>query len=365
MIALGVWLRAMTVLCLMTLAGAIAHAAATTIADLQAAQRLEINASLSPEEGVVAGQKLTLRLKIATDRWFSGGTRIVLPEVPGLVILQTEQFASNASERRGEQNWVIQRWTLDIYPQRAGDFTIPAIASQVQVNADAGDDVSGTLDSPPVSFSVTVPQALADVQEWVAAPDFSVSQQFDRSLDALQVGDAFERTIVFEASDVMAMMLPSAPPGEFNGLASYPSPPVLENNNNRGQASASRAERVSYVVEAEGRYRLPALDFYWWDTTTGELQLISLPPQEIVVGTGIAAAAVSDGVIQAVSKRQILLGGGSLILLLGLLWLGWSYLPRLPLARLTGVLQRLREQVRDLRKPALPRHLNPGGNAGE
>ena len=50
--------------------------------------------------------------------WFTGGTRIRLPEVPGLVILQTEQFASNASERRGDQNWVLQRWTLDVYAQR-------------------------------------------------------------------------------------------------------------------------------------------------------------------------------------------------------------------------------------------------------
>ena len=365
MIAVRLWLSAMTALGLIVLAGPMAQAAATTIADLQAAGRLEISARLSPDEDIVPGQKLTLNLKIATDRWFSGGTRIVLPEVPGLVILQTEQFASNASERRGEQNWVIQRWTLDIYPQRAGDFTIPTIASQVQVNAAAGDDVSGTLASPPVSFSVAVPPALADVQQWVAAPDFAVSQQFDRSLDGLQVGDAFERTIVFQASDVMAMMLPSAPPGEFNGLASYPSPPVLENTNNRGQASASRTERVSYVVEAEGRYQLPALDFYWWDTTAGELQLISLPPQEIVVGTGIATTASTDSALQAVSKRQLLLGAGSLILLLGLLWLGWRYLPRLPLARLTGTLHRLREQVRELRKPALPRHLNPGGNAGE
>lgn len=365
MSALRGWLRAMTVLSAMGLAGPMAQAAATTITGLQAAGRLEINARLSPDEDIVPGQKLTLSLKIATDRWFGGGTRIVLPEVPGLVILQTEQFASNASERRGEQNWVIQRWTLDIYPQRAGAFTIPPIASQVQVNADVGDDVSGTLASPPVSFSVAVPLALTDVQQWVAAPEFSVSQQFDRSLDALQVGDAFERTIVFEASNVMAMMLPSAPPGEFSGLSTYPSPPVLENTNNRGQASASRTERVSYVVEAEGRYQLPALDFYWWNTTAGALQLISLAPQEIVVGTGIATAAASDGKAQGVSKRQLLLGGGSVIVLLGLLWWGWRYLPRLPLARLTGTLQRLREQVRNLRKPALPRHLNPGGNAGE
>ena len=94
--------------------------AATTVADLQAQGRLSIDASLSPTEDVVAGQKLALVIEIATDRWFSGGTRLAIPEIPGLVILQTEQFASNASETRGTQSWVLQRWTLDVYPSDRG-----------------------------------------------------------------------------------------------------------------------------------------------------------------------------------------------------------------------------------------------------
>ena len=120
-------LRVAVLFCLL-----VQPATATTLEDLQAAGHLEVTASIRPDGTLVPGQKLSLILEVATDRWFSGGTRIRIPEVPGLVIVQTEQFASNASENRRGQSWVVQRWTLDVYPQRAGEFSIPPLRLQVQ-----------------------------------------------------------------------------------------------------------------------------------------------------------------------------------------------------------------------------------------
>ena len=127
---------------------------ATTVEELQAAGRLQVESEISPAEGLVPGQQARLLLTVATDRWFSGGTRIAIPEVPGLVILQTEQFASNASENRGGQSWVIQRWALDVYPQRAGNFVIPAMTLKVKVSAGPGVEVEGELFAPAVRFPV-------------------------------------------------------------------------------------------------------------------------------------------------------------------------------------------------------------------
>jgi len=347
---------------------AMAYAAlapAASIDALQAAGELEIDASLTPQADIVPGQKLTLTLKIATDRWFSGGTRISLPEVPGLVILQTEQFASNASEQRGESNWVIQRWNLDIYPQRPGNFSIPPVKARLRVNTADG-DVEGVLSSPGVQFTVGLPPALEGVEQWVAAPAFTVEQQFDRSLEGLQPGDAFERVVTFEASDVMAMMLPSlAAADDTPGLAAYPAPPTLQNSNNRGQTLASRTERINYVVEAEGRYLLEAQDYYWWDTTRRELRLLSLPAVDITVGDG-AARSVTGGTarLQLSARQWLALGGGALALAL-LLWLAWRYLPRLPLAWAAARCAALWRLLCQLRRPALPATLNPGSNAGE
>ena len=348
----------------------LASSAFATTADefetLQADGRLQLTRSISPSENLVPGQKITLTMKVATDRWFSGGTRINIPEVPGLVILQTEQFARNASESRDGQSWVIQRWTLDVFPQQAGDFTIPPIQVQVKVNAGEAGDLEGTLSSPATRFSATIPEPLAQAEQWVAAPAFEVSQNFDRALEGLQVGDAFEREIRFEEQDVMAMMLPSFSAEKLPGLATYPSPPVLANDNNRGQAVARRTQRISYVVEGEGRYQLPEQEYFWWDTQRGELSLLTLPTTEIVVGTGESArtsAAVPATV--DLTPRQLLAGLAGLVALAGMLWLARKWLPRLPLARVTSVLSHGWHQLKALRRPALPERLNPGSNAGD
>jgi hypothetical protein len=339
-------------------------AADPTLQDLVAGGHLQLNARLQHPGTLVPGQKLTMVIEIATDRWFSGGTRFSLPEVPGLVILQTEQFAANASERRGDSSWVLQRWTLDVYPQRAGEFTIPPITARLKVNAGEGGEVAGALKSPPLAFTVTLPPALAAVAQWVAAPEFSVSQSFDRSLEGLRVGDAFEREIVFEAGDVMAMMLPTFTEKELPGLAAYPAPPVLDNSNNRGQTRASRRQRISYVVQAEGHYQLPTADFFWWDTGQGELKMLSLPATGITVGAGAPGTFAAAGAPR-VTPRQLLLGGACLVLLASLLWLVRRYLPRGLAARAIAALAAVPQKVHALRQPALPERLNPGSSAGQ
>ena len=350
-------------LCLgLLLTWAAAPVVANPLRELQAAGHLEVTAKLTPEGEVVPGQRLSLTLKIATDRWFTGGTRISIPEVPALVILQTEQFATNASETRGDQTWVVQSWTLDVYPQRAGEFNIPGILMRLKVNAAEAGDIAGELESPPTRFSATIPAALAGIAQWVAAPEFSVSQQFDRDLNDLQVGDAFTRELRFTASDVMAMMLPEFEPQKVSGLAVYPSPPTLENNSNRGASSATRSQQISYVVEAQGHYQLPAQEYFWWETRSAKLQLLSLPAITFTVGDGVSVNTGEKPVIDGHILLRITAG---LLLLATGGWLLHSYLSRGRGKRIAQWFTRTRTRLRQLRQPALPQQLNPGSNAGE
>lgn len=325
---------------------------------------LQIRSALSPDNGIVPGQRIALTLEIATDRWFSGGTRISIPEVPGLVILQNEQFASNASETRQGQTWVIQRWTLDVFPQREGDFSIPPITVKLKVNAPELGDVEGKLTSDATHFSTAIPAGLAQADHWVAAPAFSVKQSFNRDLDTLAVGDAFEQEVLFEASDLMAMMLPSYGIEQLQGLPAYPSPAVLENSNNRGQTRASRRVSISYMIEAPGEFLLPARDYFWWDTDNEELVLVSVPETRIEVA-GLSQKQDQPTSIMPFSLRQIAVLVVGLLLIAILLRLSWKLMPHLPITRLKKALSQLYSRIQDLRKPALASQLNPGSSAGD
>jgi hypothetical protein len=349
----------LTLLC----AFAISLAAqATTVEELLDADRLQLRSWLLPAQNIVPGQQIKLNIEVATDRWFTGGTRIKIPEIPGLVILQTDDFASNSSEQRRGQSWVVQRWSLEIYAQTDGQFKIPPITASVKVSGDNGQNIEGEVRAPALEFSAARPEALSRAQHWVAAPNYKISQSFDRSLDGLQVGDALARQIDFRAGDVMAMMLPAFAEEGIEGLTAYPEPPVLNNNSNRGTVTASRTERIVYIAEEPGEYRLPAQDFYWWDTTTAQVQMLTLASVDVLVG--------ASGTSTQESKPSPTPGFRFLApWLMGLLALGvliWL-VGKIPFAAIT---QRCRKTInlvlqkwRKFRQPALPAKLNPGNSA--
>ncbi|MEP5569429.1 MAG: BatD family protein [Halioglobus sp.] len=342
---------------------AIPLQAASQIESLLSEGELTVDASLSQSERLVPGQRTQLILEIATSRWFTGGTRIRIPEVPGLVILQTEQFAANASESRGGQTWVIQRWSLDLYPQRAGNFTIPPISLSLEVNAGEQGNIQGDTLSDPVDFNVQLPSALEQAEFWVATPAFSVQQSLNKDTDNLKPGDAFERRIEFRADDVLAMMLPEVNTKEQAGLATYPAPPILNNSSNRGQATGSRVQTISYVAEEPGSYLISSEDFFWWDTRTEELRVVSIPAVEVLV---IAApGAATDESTSVLNRAQLLtmaIGIAAIILMLWLLnrYRPWELLPYAVQPLRAGWIK-----LQDLRKPGLAKRLNPGSSAGD
>lgn len=332
----------------------------STVGELQESGRLQLRTSLSKVSSVVPGEQIKLILEIATDRWFGGGTRIEVPEVPGLVILQTENFASNSSEVREGTNWVVQRWTLDVYAQREGTFTIPPISAQIKVSEAGGALIEGQVTGPALEFSATRPESLRRAETWVAAPSFSVTQSFDRDLEDLAVGDAIERKIRFEAEDVMAMMLPTFDEAELNGFTRYSEPPRLKNSSNRGTTLALREITLTYIVEAQGEYQLPAQEYFWWDTQSRELELVSLPAVTVQVGTGSGKPS-SD---KKADYRQIIFWTiTASLLLLCIAWMVKKLAVARTMARVKKGWNILRERWLRLRRPALPPTLNPGSSS--
>ncbi len=327
---------------------------------------LTIDSRLDHRGTLVPGQRAKMVIEIATNNWFSGGTRIRLPEVPGLVILQTDPFAANASETRSGATWVVQRWTVDLYPQRAGDFLVPPMTLMVNVNGGELGNIEGETESPALQFSVSMPEALEQADFWVASPDYRVTQKISRATNALQPGDAFERIISFEASDVLAMMLPEVRDTRQPGLAVYPAPPQLENSNNRGQSRGKRVQSISYLAEKPGSYLLPAQDFFWWNTRAETLQVISIPAIEVQVA-GEAGQSASGSSREGKSPHWPTLIGAALSLLgiVVFVVLMSRYRPWRYLTALVGPVQSCWQRLLALRKPALPRGLNPDNSAGD
>lgn len=274
-----------TLCCLLLLLAQSAQG--TTLQELVEKDQLRLGSWLSPDSDIVPGQEVQLTIEISTRRWFAGGTHIKLPEVARLVVLQRDQFATNLSRREAADTWVIQRWHLEYYPQRAGEFKIPPIKLELAVNDSRAGIVKGELTTQALSFTAAVPASLQAIDSWVATPDLNIKQTLDPAPQQLKPGDAFTREVIFNASNLPSMMLPSLADRSPPGLSAYPETPVLTDRSNRGEAIAQRSERIVYLVESAGQYLLPEQTFYWWDTANQQLEIAVL--EAVTVDAGIGA----------------------------------------------------------------------------
>ena len=271
-------------------------ATAQTLEELRQADKLRIRTWIEPAENIIARQQLNLKIEIATDKWFSRGTRIGRFEVEDAIVLQREKFALNSTRSEGDKSWTVQQWTLVVYPQRKGRFEIPAIPLHLSIAGENLESIVGEIKTKPLSFTAQIPNELQDKANWVATTRFEVEESFNKTFDELNPGDALIRTISLSADNLPAMMLPKVTAENMQGIAIYQKPPQVRDKVNRGDYLAERTEVFTYVFEQPGDYQLPTQTFYWWNLESQSLESIELPAYTLNVSSlsGAAETKVDD-----------------------------------------------------------------------
>jgi len=304
-----------------------------TLEELISSDKLRIKSWIDPSDKIIARQQINLYIEIATDKWFSGGTRIGRVEIDDAILLQREQFAVNSTRTEGGKSWTVQMWTLVIYPQRDGAFEIPAIPLRLAIAGEGLKAISGGVFTERLEFTATIPEELKDKANWVVTTQFDVKESFDKSLEGLKPGDALIRTIDMSASDLPAMMLPEYTVETLPGIAIYLKPPEVTDKINRGQYLAGRTEVLTYVFEQSGNYQLPEQVYFWWNLQSQKMEFIELPARTLTIGIADSSGAemqlegqkLSDNIDFSLAIKYL----GSALLILLLIWLTVRKLDRI------------------------------------
>jgi hypothetical protein len=298
-----------------------------SLEQLLASGKLRVEAWVEPRDSIVVRQHVTLLIEVSTDTWFSDGTRIGRLELDDAIILRREKFAVNSTNVVQGKTYTIQRWSISIYPQRAGRFDVPSLPLNLSIASEDGGAIVGEIMTPPSSFEVELPEALEGIDHWISTPAFRIEESYNRDLADLKPGDAVQRQVTFVAEDIAAMMLPELTVPEQDGLGVYQKPPQIKDDNNRGVYRARRTEAITYVIERPGSYRLPEQVFYWWDLDSQSLQQVTLPEQVLDATGGVAidpgeAVAAPDEAPKQRIRMALAAVVGLLLLaaLIGYLW---------------------------------------------
>ncbi|MDA8661177.1 hypothetical protein N9M01_13285 [Luminiphilus sp.] len=320
--------------------------------------RVEMSARLIPAEGAVPGQRIKLEVTVATPRWFTAGTRIKLPEVPGLLLLQNQDFAANASERRNGETWTVQRWFIDVFATKPGTVIIPPLGVSVSVSKSTQETVASKLNTEPLTVTTHIPPELADLKDWVASPSVTLVQTVEGSLDTY-LGSAINRRITLKAQDVMAMLLPQTTSENDPLLQMYPEPPVLRNRSNRGNLTATRSDKISWIAAAPGTVEIPGVAVNWWNTDTQTLEILTTEPLSISISGELPPKPVSS------TETLEALFYAAATLFIG--FLGWRLIASRRFSQLRkrgeALLRTGRRLATQLKGSSLPHRLNPWRNA--
>jgi len=249
-----------------------------------------VRARIEPA-AVTVGEPAHVVVDVLTPTWFLEPPRFPTLDVADAVVLFQERGANLSEAIAGSTYSGIQREYL-VVPMREGRFTIPPIEVTLVWAVEAKPSKPTALATKPLWFDATIPAAARGLGTFVSARRLELRQALEPHPTGLAVGGSLRRTVTIEAEDAFGMMLPPIAVPAIDGLAAYPDPPQVEDRAGaRGEARvARRIESVSFRLEREGSFRLPAVEIAWWDVGARRMRRASLPAVAFSVAPAPARA---------------------------------------------------------------------------
>ncbi|MCK6263476.1 BatD family protein [Vibrio sp. ZSDE26] len=261
---------------------------ASTINELNAEGRVKLTAWLSNGvESVALHEQVVINIEVATDTWFTKGTRVHRIEVDNALVVNRSAFAINSTERINGKTYSKQLWEIVLYPLESGEYRVPPITVELEVKNDR-QNVSGLLTTIPLTFEAHKPiPYMVESHHWITASELEITEEWQvihanqgestdtgllkRALDkevTLSVGDSLKRVVTTTATDTSTMLLPdllNMPKGMDDRLTFYRHATQHEDREIRGERYSKKVESATYIVDQAGEITLPSVDIYWWN----------------------------------------------------------------------------------------------------
>ncbi|MGB5391993.1 MAG: hypothetical protein WBP10_17590 [Thermoanaerobaculia bacterium] len=279
------------------LVGSLNPILAQTAEELIQSKHVMIRHRLDPAEPVYVGQPVRVWVEVMTRTWFLEAPRYPSTlEVRDSIVIPPDAFGVNSSEKIGGQNYAVQGRSYTVFPQTTGRFEVPPVPVVLVVaRDDASRSPAITLQTDPIVIEASLPAGAEGHGLVLSTSGLSVRETYDRTLEGIRVGESFKRQVTMTIQDSVAMLLPPVPFEAAEGLAVYPGRPEVEDKRDRGSLTGTRIDRATYVMEAEGSYRLPETNIWWWNLRTSKLEQEVLPAVEFTVEANAELAAEHMG----------------------------------------------------------------------
>ncbi|HWL11284.1 MAG TPA: BatD family protein [Planctomicrobium sp.] len=245
----------------------------------------KVEATLSAEGDLWVGQRVPLSIKIFAPGFsINGVPTFDLPEISGLIVLKLSGPPTIGNETINELTYVTQRHEFALFPQRAGEFTVPSFPVRFASSSGYGKPVTPfTVKTDPLTFTAQFPPGAEGLRTLISTKRLIWQESWSPDVRSVKVGDAVTRTITLKADDIPGMEFPPLTFEPIAGVGVYPKPPSVTDISNRGSLTGERVESVTYVFEQSGTYTLLGFSLAWWKLDENALKRETIESRTISV----------------------------------------------------------------------------------
>ncbi len=273
----------------------------------------------------IPGQSLLLRVTVLVPTWMPKPVAFPSFEAPNIRILLPEKATGPVSRTIDGETWSGVSRRIQVTPMVPGVFEIPAQELTVTW-AEPGktDPLVTPVTLDPIRVEGIVPDGAEDLDPFVAAETLELTSNVSDVEMPLKAGDSLNVTVVAKVTGTSPMFLPTLiPPVQIDGVAAYPSEPMMEETENRGKLAGTRSESLALVAQSGGSGTMPEITLQWYNLTSKQVETAT------VEGFDVSVDAPS-AVVQSLSPRIIATVLLAAVLGIALIWLiARRFVPRL------------------------------------
>lgn len=238
-----------------------------------------------------------------TRKLYYSNNVLVRQEIPrptdvdnALVVIVGEVERTFALREERNYNVLVQRFVL--FPERSGELIIPPVVVPVRVSLGTRELALSVSSHQEKLEVLPIPDEFPANHDWFPARDVRISDSLAvADLEQLHAGDTIIREVTISATDAHSTGIPEVEFPVPDEIRQYPTSPTLEDTALISRIVGRRTQSASLLLTEPGKYTVPDVPIYWWNTETDKLVETVIGGRNMVVAPDPLAGSGSDEVV--------------------------------------------------------------------
>ncbi len=265
--------------------------AATAVADNTPVVEVEI----TPAQ-VTVGESIRLRVTVLGPSWFPQPPDYPSFEITNAVVRLPPDSSRPIRKRVGSETWTGIVRNYEVIPLIGARYQLSDQIIQITYAnpENVSTQLSATVDVPPIEFVAVVPPGAESLSPYIAGRQLELVREFDGDASTFETGDALVVRYTAKLDGLPSMFIPDLLSSiEIPGVSVYADRPEFSDNE-----VASRSEKLTFVFEAGGEFKIPGVSLDWWNLETSTIETAAVPAMTVtVLGPPLATEPSPEDVV--------------------------------------------------------------------